>query len=1436
MPPDPCPGWPWRCGFGGPGWGFSDSSRDDEGAARPAEHAGREMARDLIDFQSERGRHEQLLGRQDVMAVMDGLLLRGSASRGWVLVRGGPGLGKSALLAEWLKRREQAGEPLPPHHFLRRGEEHWNRPEVVKRNLAAQVEQLYPKQTDPEAPPESRLKDLLQRVSSEVLQPYQLRLVMVVDGLDEVEEESDGANPLQRFLPERLPPGVKVLCASRPMDHLYWLEARDGFRDINLDEARWAGSNRDVVRQYLHYVAPQFEPPLTLDFSEEVAQRAEGNVLYAVMLTAWLEGQPLEFRRAELLPRGLAALCEESWHRVKRLPEETLQIVVKGLAVVAVAREALPLSMVSTVAGWAKWEHRESFLRVARPFLREEPWSGTEMKAWRFFHEYFRAFILSKLGEELEREAHRQMAGHLCCWPAQSSQREFHRRYVLLHGVLHWLRAGDWARTLELFTNVGYLTAKCAETGALSVEEDLRSAAEWSGGSAAECPRALLRAIQAESHVLKKDPGALGLLVYNRLRCMGWTAERIERVLRFPEKLPSFRLLHPVKTGDSERTLKGHEGEVMDCAVTLDGRYVVSASADKTLKVWEVGSGRELTTLEGHGEKVWGCAVTPDGRYVVSASADKTLKVWEVKTGLVKCTLQGHQGGVNGCAVTMDGQLVVSASDDRTLKVWAVKTGSELLTLKGHRAGVNGCAVTPDGQFVVSASADGTLKIWDLATGRELRTLEGHEGEVMGCSVVAQPDRPRVVSASADETLKVWEMGTGNELITLEGHTKPVNGCGVLPDGRVVSVSSDELLMVWDARTGNVLTTLKEHGGEVNGCAVAKQRNELRVVSASDDRTLKVWVMDPAREQVSPAGHENRVSGCAVFPDGRRVVSASADKDLRVWDVKMGQGLVTLKGHEGKVNGCAVCPDGRRVVSASSDGTLKVWEGETGKMLATLEGHGRAVNGCAILPDGRVVSASSDETLRIWPTGEQQGGQQEMKLLTGHGAGVNGCAVLPDGHVVSASDDGTLMVWDPDSGEKLATLEGHDAGVNGCAVLADGRVVSASDDETLKVWDGKTGAELRTLRGHTDRVRGCAVMPDGRLVMSASDDGTLMLWDPDSGKCLHTLYGPSDFLCVSVASDVLCAGDMMGSVWMLKTSFGSSTPSPSSPPPYIPVRATPMSVTFPKSLVRAYHSGTMALFVGSGLSLSPDVKGNFPRWNQLPERFIDSCESQDVLDPAQIQAQRTFFQTPMPLDVMLAGLGALRRALGRKYANALRDIFRPPDAAPGAVHHAIARLALRAILTSNYDPLIEFLHETPSRHPYTWKESTQALDDLRADRRVLLKVHGTAEHEDSVVLTEAEYLTAHNDPSYRAVLSFLLQQYTFLFAGYGINDPPDLDLVLKGNADAFKSAAQEHYALLKDPSSTDRDRYLREYNIRVIPYSDHGQLPAIFDQLRLTVP
>jgi hypothetical protein len=151
-----------------------------------------------------------------------------------------------------------------------------------------------------------------------------------------------------------------------------------------------------------------------------------------------------------------------------------------------------------------------------------------------------------------------------------------------------------------------------------------------------------------------------------------------------------------------------------------------------------------IRTLSGHTNWVRWCAISPSGDTIVSASYDKTLKVWNAHTGEELQTLSGHTSGVRGCAISPAGDFIVSASDDKTLKVWNVRTGEELRTLRGHGDWVNGCAISPSGDTIVSASGDQTLKVWDEHTGACLSTLYVN-GRLDACAF--HPDGEHIVAA-----------------------------------------------------------------------------------------------------------------------------------------------------------------------------------------------------------------------------------------------------------------------------------------------------------------------------------------------------------------------------------------------------------------------------------------------------------------------------------------------------------------------------------------------------------------------------------------------------------------------------------------------------------------------------------------------------------------
>ncbi len=689
--------------------------------------------------------------------------------------------------------------------------------------------------------------------------------------------------------------------------------------------------------------------------------------------------------------------------------------------------------------------------------------------------------------------------------------------YLWRHLAEHLIGANERAELRRLLFDLDYLEGKLQAVGINVLLADYDMLGET--GEA----RTVQEALRLSAHVLARDWGELlgqqlaGQLL-GRLEPGGAEGRRLLGRATDRSPLRPSRVTMTRPGGPLIRTLEGHASGVPAVAVLSD-RRVVSASVDRTLRVWDVASGETLRTLKGHTEWVRAVAML-DERRVVSASVDRTLRIWDVASGETLRVLEGHTLAVDGVAALGETRLI-SASADRTLRVWDVASGEMIRSLEGHTDDVFAVAVLNETR-VISASGDRTLRVWDVESGETARILRGHTDGVLAVAVLGEM---RVISASFDGTLRLWDLAAGKTLRILKGHTGWVGAVAVLDETHVVSASRDRTLRLWDVESGESILTFKGHAAWVNAVAVL---DETHVISASRDHTLRVWNLASGETIRTPESHTDRILSVAVL-DETHVVSASRDRTLRVWNVASGEAVRTFEGHTSGVKAVAALDD-THVVSASYDGTLRLWDLASSETIRTFEGHTQGVLAVAVLDNKRVVSASFDRSLRVWEVASGK----TTRTLGGHTSWVNAVAVLNEAHVVSASRDRTLRVWDVESGKAVCTLNGHTDGVNAVAVLDERRVVSASRDRSLRVWDVESGETLRTLDGHTDEVNAVKLLDEGRVI-SASSGGTLRVWDVESGKTLavFTLDAPLLAVAVTAEGSTVVAGDRTGGVHFL---------------------------------------------------------------------------------------------------------------------------------------------------------------------------------------------------------------------------------------------------------------------------------------------------------------
>lgn len=208
------------------------------------------------------------------------------------------------------------------------------------------------------------------------------------------------------------------------------------------------------------------------------------------------------------------------------------------------------------------------------------------------------------------------------------------------------------------------------------------------------------------------------------------------------------------KSGKELKTLKGHSWTIEDVAFSHNGKYLATASADKTAIIWDVASGKQLHTLKGHGDAVLAVAFSPNDAKLATASADKTVKVWDVKNGKDLQTLKGAERDMTSVAFSPKGNQIAAGSLDGKVYIWNT-SGKQVRKVEAHN-GIWSVAYSPNGKYLAASGYQDTAQVWDAHSGKELFYRNGHKGTVL--DVVFTPDNDRMITVGVDQNIQVWEV------------------------------------------------------------------------------------------------------------------------------------------------------------------------------------------------------------------------------------------------------------------------------------------------------------------------------------------------------------------------------------------------------------------------------------------------------------------------------------------------------------------------------------------------------------------------------------------------------------------------------------------------------------------------------------------------------
>lgn|GEM_PF-5642423 len=287
--------------------------------------------------------------------------------------------------------------------------------------------------------------------------------------------------------------------------------------------------------------------------------------------------------------------------------------------------------------------------------------------------------------------------------------------------------------------------------------------------------------------------------------------------------------------------LEGHMGWSKCVDISADATQALSGSADNTMRLWDLTTGKEIQKFEGHDEPVNSVAFSPSADRGLSGSSDKTVRLWDLEAGTEIRKFLGHANLVTCVAFAPIGSLIASGSYDGTVRIWDSQTGKEVNRLEGNLGTVKCLAFTPDADEIISGGTDKLLTLWNVKSGKKLRTFTGHSAEV--ATVAISDDGSRVVSAGRDTTVRTWDIDSGEELKSMTGHTNWVVKTRFISVDKVISGSLDKTFRIWDVDEGREerIFNLQHFGMWSLGFSELGDK----AITGSDDFTLRVWQMKP---------------------------------------------------------------------------------------------------------------------------------------------------------------------------------------------------------------------------------------------------------------------------------------------------------------------------------------------------------------------------------------------------------------------------------------------------------------------------------------------------------------------------------------------------------------------------------------------------------------
>lgn len=537
---------------------------------------------------------------------------------------------------------------------------------------------------------------------------------------------------------------------------------------------------------------------------------------------------------------------------------------------------------------------------------------------------------------------------------------------------------------------------------------------------------------------------------------------------------------------------KGHELAVIAVAIGPDSNYVATGSRDKTIKLWELSSGREVRSFLGHETSVNAIDFSRDGKFLVSSSTDKTARLWEVATGKLIYTTDEQKDFMTDVAMSPNGKYFVAAGYPDSAIVVDVATKKIVKRIgvnadQGLGSGVN-IVFSPDGNWIAFGEDNRTATLYQTNTWKQVYKFQKEEGWCGGCGtqVVFDRDSKSFFMASHNGEVKRYDLASGKLMHVYVDNIDELRSIDVSKDNQVLLVSTKSDAIVWEINSGNELSKINPKSEEDlnEACFTIDGKS---IVFTSNDNTATIWSIKQNKPTKQLTGFLNKrdkggitynyndmwerdifdyirfKNNLLISADGTELIKGKFGKKVKRWNMATGKTSMEYAAHQKGVVCYVLSSDGKRLLTGGGDGKLVVWDVDKGDTLQAIQSYEHPVLD---------VHFNSDET-----------------------------------QIISSSWDGTMKIHDIKSGKRIHYFDFDRKLGSAYNVLwsANDLYGFTSHGKFLKMWEVDTHAEVRDFVGHSELISSLSLSADGKTLLSTSRDGSTRLWDIGTGLMIRKM-------------------------------------------------------------------------------------------------------------------------------------------------------------------------------------------------------------------------------------------------------------------------------------------------------------------------------------------